>query len=197
MRTNKMLSLQLDFMSRKRINQSLEVHRIAVAARDISCAKDGFENIVELNANLGDKLYQSLLFGAVTSYCRPFTNNDGFGNMAGKWKKFGEHEELSKTHSELINFRNKVVAHSDISSNELIIYPVSGTLTVGEHSHVLEEPMFGVSTPLLSLKDVESAIKLCEFQESRMYDYLIDEIGVRFAEPLNGGNPFKFDHREM
>ncbi|KAB0458330.1 hypothetical protein [Vibrio kanaloae] len=184
-------------MSKKRLNQSLEVHRIAVAARDISCAQDGFENILELNAQLGDKLYQSLLFGAVTSYCRPFTNNDGFGNMASKWKKFAGNEVLAETHSQMIDYRNKVVAHSDISSNELTIYPVGGTLIAGEQRHILDEPMFGVSTPLLSIENVRSAVTLCKYQESRMNEYLIKEIGTRFSEPLNGGYPFKFNHLEM
>lgn len=181
-------------MSKQKINQSLEVHRVAVAARDIECAQDGFEKIFELNASPADKLYQPLLFGAVTSYCRPFTNNDGFGSLPKKWKKFGDKEQFSHLHEELFCYRNSVVAHSDITSNKLVICPPSGVLQIDNQSHIITEPMFAVRTPLLGLETIREAIELCAFQQNRMLEFLIDEIGERFSAPINGGNPFEFNH---
>tara|TARA_R110001583_G_scaffold194622_1_gene365984 strand:- start:1665 stop:2219 length:555 start_codon:yes stop_codon:yes gene_type:complete len=183
-------------LSKERKNKSLELHRIAVAARDIECAQDGFKNIETLKAKPADKLYQPLIFGAVASYCRPFTNNDGFGILPKRWKKFEGLSELMDTHKKLIDYRNIVVAHSSITCNKLTIYPPNAILTVGEHSQELLHPGYGVSTPLLGPDWISKSIEVCEFQHNRMVVYLEREINERFSQPTGDGSPFIFNHLE-
>lgn len=178
-------------------NKKLEFHRVAVAVRDIQCAKEGFEAIYTLGSEPADNLYQTLLFGAVISYCRPITTSEGLGRSTKKWISFKNNEKYKKFHEELLDYRNNVVAHSHIENNKLYIYPTGMVLTAGEKSIELDEPMFGVKTPLLNKSDIVWYIELCEFQCSRMYDYLIPEIEARFMRKGLDLVPIRFNHEEM
>ncbi|CAA0093728.1 Uncharacterised protein [Zhongshania aliphaticivorans] len=177
-------------------NKKLEIHRVAVAARDIQCAKEGFEAIYKFDSEPADNLYQTLLFGAVISYCRPFMSSEGLGRSSKRWNRF-ESDIDKKYHEILLNYRNNVVAHSDIDNNKLYIYPTGMILTVGEHSIELDEPMFGVTTPLLNKSDMEFFINLCSTQCSRMYNFLIPEIESRFRGKGLTPAPIRFNHEEI
>jgi hypothetical protein len=177
-------------------SKKLEIHRVAVAARDIQCAKEGFEAICNLNSEPADNLYQTLLFGAVISYCRPFTSSERLGRSSRKWSRFGN-DANKKYHDILLDYRNSVVAHSDINNNKLYIYPTGMTLTVGEHSIQLDEPMFGVATPLLNKSDMQFFIDLCSIQCSRMHEFLIPEIESRFRGKGLEPAPIQFSHEKV
>jgi len=167
---------------------------IAVAARDMGCAKEGFLMISELKCEPGDNRYQPLLFGAVVSYARPFTANDGFGALSAKWSKFPT-GELQEAHQEIIDYRNTVAAHSDISTNKLHIYPTGVSLMIGEKSLTLDEPMYAVSTPLLNKSDIVKYISLCEYQRDRMTDVIVAGMEQRFMRrPGLPPVPFEFRH---
>lgn len=183
--------LRVDIVRR---NKNLELHRVAVAARDIGCAKDGFNAIISLDSNPADHMYQVLLFGAVISYCRPFIGSEGLGKSSTKWTRFDD-RKIKNLHTDLLSYRNSTVAHSDIDNNQLHIYPTGMILRVGNNEHKLDEPMFGVSTPLLKKDNVPLYIKLCDIQCKRMYEFLIPEMESRFR---NRGLPtksiiFKYD----
>lgn len=177
-------------------SKKLEIHRVAVAARDIQCAKEGFEAIYKFNSEPADNIYQTLLFGAVISYCRPFTSSEGLGRSSKRWSRF-ESSVDKKYHDILLDYRNNVVAHSDIDNNKLYIYPTGMKLTAGEHSIELDEPMFGITTPLLNKSDMEFFIDLCSAQCSRMYGFLIPEIESRFRSKGLEPTPIQFSHEEV
>ncbi|MFJ1260747.1 hypothetical protein [Cupriavidus sp. CuC1] len=180
-------------MDKKEKNARLELHRVAVAARDIDCATQGFELILELGSEPADTRYQPLLFGAVVSYARPFTSNDGFGFLPAKWHKF-ERREFSIAHDEIMKYRNTVVAHSDISKNKLHIYPTGVSLRVGEISFTLDEPMYAVATPLLNKSDIPKYIALCKYQHERMMSATIAAVEQRFMRK-EGLPPVPFEFR--
>lgn len=184
-------------MDKKEKNERLELHRVAVAARDMGCAKEGFLMILELDCEPGDSRYQPLLFGAVVSYARPFTANDGFGALSGRWAKFSS-GELQVAHQQIIQYRNTVAAHSDISTNKLHIYPTGVTVVAGEVSITLDEPMYSVGTPLLNKSDIARYIVLCDYQRDRMTDATIAGMEKRFMRrPGLPAIPFQFHHDRM
>ncbi|WP_322880770.1 hypothetical protein [Pandoraea sputorum] len=184
-------------MDTKEKNKRLELHRVAVAARDMGCAREGFLMIPELNCEPGDNRYQPLLFGAVVSYARPFTSNDGFGSLSAKWARFPS-DALLKAHLEIIEYRNTVAAHSDISTNKLHVYPTGVRLVIGENTHVLDEPMYAVATPLLNKSDIAKYVALCDFQWGRMMDAIIAGMEQRFMRrPGLPPEPFEFQYDRM
>lgn len=180
-------------MDKKELNARLELHWVAVAARDMDCAKAGFSMILQLNCEPGDNRYQPLLFGAVTSYARPFTKNKGFGTLPAKWERF-ESDEFNSAHKQVMDYRNTVAAHSDISKNRLRILPTGVQLVVGEHSMILDEPAYGVGTPLIGKSEIPIYIALCEYQRDRMSSATIAEMERRFMRRA-GLPPVPFDFR--
>lgn len=179
-------------MDKKELNARLELHRVAVAARDMDCARAGFSMILELDCEPADNRYQPLLFGAVTSYARPFTNNKGFGALPAKWERF-ESEEFNNLHKEIIDYRNTVAAHSDIATNRLQILPTGVQLVVGGRSFTLDEPAYGVGTPLIGKSEIPTYIALCEYQRDRMSNATIAEMERRFMRrPGLPPVPFEF-----
>lgn len=184
-------------MDKKEKNERLELHRLAVAARDMGCAKEGFLMISELKCEPGDNRYQPLLFGAVVSYARPFTANDGFGALSAKWAKLPT-DELQVAHQEIIEYRNTVAAHSDIRTSKLHIYPTGVQLIIGENSLVLEEPMYAVATPLLNKSDITKYMALCDYQQDRMTDMIIAGMEQRFMRrPGLPPVPFEFQYDQI
>ena len=179
-------------MENKERNIKLEFHRVAVAARDIDCAEQGFKLILELNCEPADNRYQTLLFGAVISYARPFTSNDGFGTLPRKWQKF-DSQDLQNLHTKIIDYRNTVAAHSDIKHNKLYIYPRGSILRIGEISQALDEPMYAIATPLLNKDEIPKYIELCQYQHGRMLDATIEFAKERFTQE---GEPFEFSHEQ-
>lgn len=179
-------------MDKRERNLRLELHRVAVAARDIECARHGFQLLLDLGCEPADNNYQPILFGAVASYARPFSSNDGFGLLPTRWRKF-KSQTLAAAHGELIEYRNTVVAHSDINTNKLYIYPTGVALRVGEHEHTLDEPMYAVATPLLNKSEIPLYIELCESQYSRMQASTINSMEERFMRnPEIPPSPFEF-----
>ena len=179
-------------MENKERHSRLEFHRIAVAARDIECAAQGFQLILELNCEPADNRYQTLLFGAVISYARPFTSNDGFGSLPKKWQKFYSHH-LQEKHAEIIEYRNTVAAHSDIKHNKLYIYPRGNILQIGEKSHFLDEPAYAITTPLLTKDEIPRYIELCQYQHTRLLDATIEFIKGHYTQE---SGPFEFNYKE-
>ncbi len=177
-------------------NKKKELHRVAVAHRDIGCAKSGFDAILSSGAEPGDNIYQPLIFGAVVSYCRPFMNSDGLGRSSKKWTRFDDFA-LKDRHRELIEYRNSAVAHSSISQNDLHIWPTGVSISSGDKTIVLDEPGFAVRMPLLNGSSLPNYIELCEFQIARMIEYLIPEMEARFMRKGLLPIPFILTHDDL
>lgn len=184
-----------NYMNKNEKYTNLELHRVAVAARDITCAVESFSLMIEMKADQASDLYMSLLFGAVVSYCRPFTNNDGLGKSSKKWSQFGD-TNLTELHIELIDYRNNVVAHSDIKNNKLLIFPSGVNVQVGEDLITTDVPFFAIKTPLLNDDRIKSYIDLGKFQIDRMYGFLIPEMEARYMNKDIPPIPFEFRHDE-
>jgi hypothetical protein len=72
-----------------------------------------------------DILYWTLHNGIVISYCRPFTRNKPYGPLDWTEFKTPASEDL---HQELLDLRNKCVAHSDHDMRKVFIVPEGSQL---------------------------------------------------------------------
>ena len=104
-----------------------ELHKLVVARSDVNAARHACEVLLTRIKDLGDDLYMPLLYAAAISYGRPFSDNRPIGPLPGRWRRFDD-PRLQKTHDDLLETRNKLVAHSDPAERTVDIYPPGAPL---------------------------------------------------------------------
>lgn len=121
--------------------ERIELYQIAVANSDIGEALLTTRFFIKNVKDIRDDLWMPLQDTIVISYARPFTSNKPFGpvdsnyvdNLSGNMKKL---------HLMLINTRNKLIAHSDLSERKVQITPPGVRLALDS------EPTSGVGIQL-------------------------------------------------
>lgn len=97
---------------------------------------------------------KAILYGSIcVYYSRPFTNNSGFGKISEK----NVPEELMDIHNKVIEYRNKVIAHSDINDdvNRLFIRSDGKTACVeNRHKAPTDDHLADVEVLIKSVLDV-------------------------------------------
>ena len=73
-------------------------------------------------AGMNHPLYYPLLEAIVISYARPFTQNNGLGQLVKKWGGFTNRRH-KEAHEKIIRSRNELVAHSDPFVRKVKIEP--------------------------------------------------------------------------
>jgi hypothetical protein len=103
-----------------------ELYKLVVARSDITASMDSCDLMLKHVKNFFEDykhgLYMPILHAIIICYARPFTENKPFGRLKDKWAKYSsrEHKDI---HKNLIDLRNKMIAHSDFMSREVIVYP--------------------------------------------------------------------------
>lgn len=99
-----------------------ELYKLAVARSDITAALEISNLVLREVKSLGDDLYYPLLNALIVCYSRPFSPNKPLGSLKKKWHKFNN-PDFQEIHEEILELRDKVVAHSDLEVRRVHIYP--------------------------------------------------------------------------
>ncbi len=78
--------------------------------------------MIEKVAAMGDDLYYPLFVTIVICYARPFARNNEYGSLGKKWERF-PNKVLTGMHKQLLDARNRFVAHSDANARQTEIVP--------------------------------------------------------------------------
>ncbi len=162
-------------MNKKKEKQELiDFYRLLVAERDIRIGLEVCENIQKHCSSTEDSLYHQLFFSLVIAYSRPFTVSDRIGKLTKKWSKFTD-PELQIVHSELLKFRNKMIAHNDPEIVKVYLIPKGVVFNFDGESIVNDEMAHVVKYKIPDIENVEKYYELCKFQIERILEYIHDK----------------------
>ncbi len=131
--------------------------------------------------DIDDGLFYSLNCASVICYARPFVPARGFPSFPNKYGRF-ESRGQSLLHHDVINFRNKLMAHSDADVVKITLEG-RGVLFSQEHGKLVGRPhkyKYQVETQMLSRSSFPLFQKLCEFQKDRIGRDIEQEIKTLF-----------------
>lgn len=106
------------------------LYRLLVAINDIHAAQQAARLGHELVANSGEEMLWPLMDAVAVAYGRPFSDNRPYGPLGRKWTRF-DSAELQTLHDNLVELRNKLVAHSDGAVRPVVIFPPGATEAIG------------------------------------------------------------------
>ncbi len=64
-------------------------------------------------------LYEHLHDSIVINYARPFTANDGYSKIDGRYERFNE-QEFQELHDRLLRLRHRVLAHTAAEASKVL-----------------------------------------------------------------------------
>jgi hypothetical protein len=135
-------------------------------------------------------LYSPLMHAAVIAYGRPFTESDGgSGTLKKCWRECAN-AEYRDLHRRVIDARNKIVARSDPTVREVVVYPAPMALPDGI------KPQFNlrVRTHVFEREDMGMLANLA-FMLGKHLDWAINlALPVQFAD-RTFGDPFALHPR--
>ncbi len=138
-----------------------------------------------------DPAFPGLITGVVVSYARPFGENRGLGSLPEEFRQPGHFEliDLQPVHQYLIDMRNKLFAHFDLSKFPALTKGVSGLRPPDELDIEFGDHGFAVTTneirpPIGNLHLMEKLLLVQRRRTSRaLYAHLASWLGAR---PPNG-----------
>lgn len=123
----------------------------------------------EISTTLSNDLYPPMIAGIVVTYSKNFNQADGLGPLPSLFTKFSE-PQLQTAHTKIIEARNKLYAHRDISVHTfknseggVSQYPVEVRIN-DENTAFLFQPMLK-DIPPERIPDIK---KLLNFQMERL-----------------------------
>lgn len=170
-----------------------EFVRLVMASNDISAAREGFLHIVENNYTFDDAITRALLAGAIVSYAKPFIGNSDYGSLQGKIIKF-ENQEFIKIHQQLINSRNKVIAHNDKDHVKILMFPPGATFQVNNESVILDEMSYAVTYSSITYENIEICLKLCSYIEAGLLERIVKIKDILFDNEKIPSAPFVLEY---
>lgn len=102
--------------------QEKALYRLILARSDLESARTTCEYAISEGVDITNPLWMPLHDAALIAYARPFTANEPFGSLPNRWGKF-EDDTLQTLHDELLDLRNKTIAHSDGAIRKVIVIP--------------------------------------------------------------------------
>ena len=101
----------------------MDKHKVIHQIRRLTIASDSFQQCLtllthmeEISITLSSDLYPPMIAGVVVTYSKNFNQADGLGPLPNLFTKFPE-PKLQIAHAKLIEARNKLYAHRDISAH--------------------------------------------------------------------------------
>lgn len=165
-----------------RSDKKKQLYKLAVALTDIMAAATSCNLFRETVDRINHPLYYPLLVSTVTCYARPFSDNKPLGSLPRQWRQFSD-RRLQKTHDDIINARNKIIAHSDLSERKVMIIPPKCEL--GIHRNLGEEVAFAVSSYYLPLEMFDLVQAVCADLGPRLLQAVEIELTALYgATPL-------------
>jgi len=105
------------------------LYRLAVANKDVGAAEDicnAYIGIIlgkpEGMEPMPYHVNEAFFLAIVTSYARPFQNNDSNLKLPKKWERFST-KQMQDTHNQMLQLRDEIYAHSDAAIHPMKIYP--------------------------------------------------------------------------
>lgn len=164
------------------------LYRLAIARSDVAAAMAGCRHLIDVRIEAGHPLYWTLHNGIVISYCRPFTRNKPYGPLPAKYSTFDD-PELRELHSELLDLRDKCVAHSDYDRRKVFIVPHGAALfDTGRAAKGLGTAVQNWALPLAKWEDVHS---LCMELGSSISVDAETELQMLYSGDLYTPEPFE------
>ena len=96
----------------------------------------------------------------VVSYARPFSQSSAYGALEEKWSRFDQRPDLETHHVRLIEHRNTLLAHNDLTPHREVIAFSSGG--------VLAAPLVTEGWSPLNLDGIRQVTELFQIQDERM-----------------------------
>jgi len=96
--------------------------RFASARTDIYYARQAYQLIQQCPF---EEITLHLFTSMVVSYCRPFTENTGIGNLTVEFPEYPDYEDpmMNLRHSRMMDVRNKFLSHSSVEGTGLLLIP--------------------------------------------------------------------------
>ena len=91
------------------------------ARADMQYARDAYDRLAA--CTFGAERYDYFL-SLVVSYCRPFTENSGLGNLNVEFPNYPEELGLTEAgvrHSRMMDLRNKFLSHSSLKGTRVVL----------------------------------------------------------------------------
>ena len=103
----------------------LQLIRLARAQFDMRCAEALSWDLEKSHEHVGPWAY-GLYTGLAICYARPFEagKRNPYGPLEGKWSKFSDRPDFKKHHKRLIEHRNTLLAHNDLTPHRVsLVWP--------------------------------------------------------------------------
>ncbi|MDF3197034.1 hypothetical protein [Pseudomonas sp. 1928-m] len=101
----------------------MDRNKIILQIRRLTIASDSFQQCIsllkymeEISLKLNSDLYPPMIAGIAVTYSKNFNQADGLGPLPSLFTKFPE-SQLHTAHTKLIDARNKLYAHRDVSAH--------------------------------------------------------------------------------
>lgn len=153
----------------------LQLIRLSRAQFDMRCATDLTWDLESLHDNISPRAY-GLFAGIAVSYGRPFKAGQGspYGPLEGKWSTFVDRPDLAVTHDRLLEARDTLLAHNDVSPHRVtVVWP----------DFVDGKPAITEARSAIDAAGVVIARELFQFQHAR-FGERVQELGAQLQTVL-------------
>src|SRR5688572_17528786 len=107
------------------------LHLLVLCRNDFAAAEDAAKFLATPRGfRPSNPLCHAIHAGFVVAYGRPFKVNDDLGTLAGSHDRYGD-AVTDKTHRDLIDLRDRSVAHNDASTRSVVVVPKGSSVTPG------------------------------------------------------------------
>jgi hypothetical protein len=145
--------------------------RLAHAQFDMRCAEATAQQLEDHHDDIGALAY-GLLTGMTVAYARPFTSSYAYGRLEAKWAKFPSRPDLLAHHEQLLERRNTLLAHNDLSPHRATVVWTRGAF----HA---DRPVVLEARSPINAAGITEARKLFNYQRERFterLEHLINEL---------------------
>lgn len=156
-----------------------QIRRLAIASDSFQQCLALLAHMEETSMKLENDLYPPMIAGVVVTYSKNFNQADGLGPLPGLFTTFPD-ADLKTAHSKLIDSRNKLYAHRDVSAHSfkstdggLSEFPVQVRIN-DENTAFLFQPHL-VDIPPKRIPDIR---RLLQYQMKRLQDDLDGKLAL-------------------
>jgi hypothetical protein len=147
-------------------------------------ARDAYDRLAACHA--GGERYDCFL-SFVVSYCRPFTENSGLGNLGLEFPNYPEELPLSDAkvrHSRMMDLRNKFLSHSSLEGTKVVLLS-SGAVDPGTGNTVKSYSWNIAKREFLDQRYADWLVQIVDSLSEKLTD-LIESETTRLSERFLG-----------
>jgi len=159
-----------------------ELARLALARADMEVTVRLCDGATAAGLVDNDPVYWAFHNAVVVCYGRPFTSNEDVGALSEKWRKFSN-ERLQVAHDQILNLRDKVVAHADLVYRPIHVLAKGTELPNGV---VTETMMITVGKIGLSIESYLAIRELAMDLLPRLNEAINEQCEVLFPHGYDG-----------